>query len=79
MGWTIKFWYDAHRAHGVVGYALFFILFAMTLEKVVFDPLARRVFKWRPSIDIPQLPEEEFGQVKDEGFLLQQEEARIDG
>ena len=21
-GWTIKFWYDAHRAHGVIGYAL---------------------------------------------------------
>lgn len=77
MGWTIKFWYDAHRAHGVVGYALFFIIFAMALEKLVFDPMARRVFKWRPSIDIPQIPEEEFGQLADEEFLLERHE--IDG
>lgn len=79
MGWTIKFWYDAHRAHGVIGYALFFIIFAMSLEKLVFDPLSRRAFKWRPSVDIPELPEEEFTQVTDEGFLVQESEARLDG
>jgi len=48
-GWTIKFWYDAHRAHAVVGYAFFFIIFALFLEKFVFDRMAERVFKWRPS------------------------------
>ena len=31
-GWTIKFWYDAHRAHGVIGYALFFMIFALLLR-----------------------------------------------
>ena len=66
MGWTIKFWYDAHRAHGVIGYALFFIIFAMTLEKVVFDPLAKRVFKWRPSLDVYQLAEGDFGAMSQE-------------
>ena len=49
-GWTIRFWYDAHRAQGVLGYALFFILFALFIERGVFEPISRRVFRWRPSI-----------------------------
>ena len=70
MGWTIKFWYDAHRAHGVIGYALFFIIFAMILEKLVFDPLAERAFKWRPKIDAVEMAEGDFGAVRAEAFLL---------
>ncbi len=70
MGWTIKFWYDAHRAHGVIGYAIFFIIFAMALEKLVFDPLAKRAFKWRPQIDAAQMAEGDFAAVRSEGFLL---------
>lgn len=76
MGWTIKFWYDAHRAHGVIGYALFFIIFAIVLEKVVFDPLARRAFRWRPQITGLTLPEEELDQVAEQEMLTTQREAR---
>jgi NitT/TauT family transport system permease protein len=47
-GWMIKFWYDAHRAQGIVGYALFFILFALLIERLVFGRLSARVFRWRP-------------------------------
>ena len=47
-GWTIKFWYDAHRAYGVIGYALFFVIFALIFEKFMFDQLSKRLFKWRP-------------------------------
>ncbi|HLF61532.1 MAG TPA: ABC transporter permease [Acidimicrobiia bacterium] len=72
MGWTIKFWYDAHRAHGVIGYALFFIIFALALEKLVFDPLAERAFKWRPKVDALEMAEGDFGAVTGEGFLLQE-------
>ena len=70
MGWTIKFWYDANRAKGVIGYALFFIIFALALEKLVFDRLADRAFKWRPKIDAVQMAEGDFGAVASEGFLL---------
>lgn len=49
-GWTIQFWRDAHRAQGVFGYALFFVIFALLLERLVFQRLARRVFRWRPEI-----------------------------
>jgi NitT/TauT family transport system permease protein len=47
-GWTIKFWYDAHRAQGIVGYALFFIIFALIVERLVFGRLSAHVFRWRP-------------------------------
>lgn len=49
-GWTIQFWRDAHRAQGVFGYALFFVIFAVILERLVFQRLSRRVFRWRPEI-----------------------------
>jgi NitT/TauT family transport system permease protein len=47
-GWTIKFWYDAHRAQGIVGYALFFVIFALIVERLVFGRLSAYVFRWRP-------------------------------
>jgi ABC-type nitrate/sulfonate/bicarbonate transport system permease component len=59
-GWTIKFWYDAHRAHGVIGYAMFFVIFALLFEKFMFDQLSRRLFKWRPSVDGVEVVEQEF-------------------
>lgn len=74
MGWTIKFWYDAHRAHGVIGYALFFIFFALALEKLVFDPLARRAFKWRPSLDATQMAEGDLSAAAMEGLLVQEDQ-----
>jgi NitT/TauT family transport system permease protein len=70
MGWTIKFWYDAHRAKGVIGYAIFFIIFALILEKLVFDPLADRAFKWRPKVDAVQMAEGDLAAVASEGVLL---------
>lgn len=48
-GWNIQFWYDARRAQGVIGYALFFILFALLVERVVLQRLSARVFRWRPT------------------------------
>lgn len=62
-GWTIKFYYDAHRAHGVVAYAAFFIIFALILEKLVFERAAKRVFKWRPSVDL-EIVEEAFDDIE---------------
>jgi ABC-type nitrate/sulfonate/bicarbonate transport system permease component len=59
-GWTMKFWYDAHRAHGVVGYAFFFMVFALVFEKVVFDTVAKRVFRWRPEATGVEVVEEVF-------------------
>jgi NitT/TauT family transport system permease protein len=57
MGWTIKYWYDAHRVQGVIGYGLFFVAFALILERLVFEPLANRAFKWRPKLGVGDLVE----------------------
>jgi len=51
-GWNIRYWYDAHRAQGVIGYAFFFIIFALIVERLVFQRLSNRVFRWRPSDDV---------------------------
>ncbi|MGV9799173.1 ABC transporter permease [Mycobacterium sp. NPDC003449] len=61
-GWTIKFWYDAHRAYGVIGYALLFVIFALIFEKFMFDQLSKRLFKWRPAVDSVEVVEERFDQ-----------------
>lgn len=59
-GWTIKFYYDARRAHGVVGYAFFFIIFALLLERFVFEKAANRVFRWRPQAGSVEVVEQAF-------------------
>lgn len=59
-GWTIKFWYDAHRAYGVVGYSLLFVVFALFFEKYLFDKLSERIFRWRPKMDSGEVVEQAF-------------------
>jgi ABC-type nitrate/sulfonate/bicarbonate transport system permease component len=59
-GWTIKWWYDAHSAHGVIGYAFFFVIFALLCEKFVFDRLSRYFFRWRPEVSSGAVVEERF-------------------
>ena len=56
-GWNIKYWFDAHRAQGVLGYALFFVIFALLIERLVFQRLSRRVFRWRPEVERVAEPE----------------------
>jgi ABC-type nitrate/sulfonate/bicarbonate transport system permease component len=63
VGWTIKYFYDAHRTHGVIGYALFMILFTLFLEKAVFEQLSKRAFKWRPGFDAMLVTEEAFDEL----------------
>ncbi len=59
-GWTIKFWYDAHRAYGVVGYAFLFVIFALLFEKFLFDKLSDRIFRWRPAASAGDVVEQNF-------------------
>lgn len=73
-GWTIRFWYDAHRAQGVLGYALFFILFALFIERGVFDPISRRAFRWRPSLSSLPVVEEAVPDAKKFKITLSQAE-----
>ena len=46
-GWEIRYWYDAHRAQGVIGYAIFFMIFALIVERLVFGKISSYVFRWK--------------------------------
>jgi ABC-type nitrate/sulfonate/bicarbonate transport system permease component len=52
-GWMIMFWYDARRVHGVVGYAIFFLVLAVVLD-TIFARVSSRVFRWRPAVSDPR-------------------------
>jgi NitT/TauT family transport system permease protein len=48
-GWAIADTSDYGNFAAMVGYTLYFALFSILVEQLVFDRLARRVFRWRPS------------------------------
>lgn len=75
-GWTVKFWYDAHRLHGVIGYSMFFVIFALVLENLVLEPISKRVFKWRPSLNTPDIVEEDMSNFHEIDDLHHEVETR---
>lgn len=44
---------------GVVGFAVYFAIFSIVVERLVFGRLSRRVFRWRPTIarEVSEVPE----------------------
>jgi ABC-type nitrate/sulfonate/bicarbonate transport system permease component len=47
-GWHITSMRDYGDFAGVVGFAIYFALFSIVVERLVFGRLSRRVFRWRP-------------------------------
>jgi len=47
VGWRARYWYDANRYKGFVGWAIVFILFIAVLDRLVLVRLQRRAFRWR--------------------------------
>jgi len=47
VGWRTRFWYDANRYRGFVGWIIVFIIFIILLDRLVFTRIQRRVFRWR--------------------------------
>jgi ABC-type nitrate/sulfonate/bicarbonate transport system permease component len=48
-GWHITSMRDYGDFAGVVGFAIYFALFSIVVERLVFGRLSRRVFRWRPT------------------------------
>jgi NitT/TauT family transport system permease protein len=48
-GWAIADTSDYGNFEAMVGYTLYFALFSVLVEQLVFQRLAKRVFRWRPS------------------------------
>ena len=47
VGWRSRFWYDAARYRGFLGWVIVFILFIFVLDALLMRPLQRRAFRWR--------------------------------
>jgi NitT/TauT family transport system permease protein len=47
VGYRSRYWYDANRYKGFVGWVLLFIAFIVLLDRLVLVRLQRRAFRWR--------------------------------
>jgi len=47
VGWRSRYWYDANRYKGFVGWVIIFIAFIVLLDRLVLVRLQRRAFRWR--------------------------------
>lgn len=47
VGWRTRFWYDANRYRGFVGWVIIFIVFIVLLDRLVLSRLQKRAFHWR--------------------------------
>jgi len=47
VGWRSRYWYDANRYRGFVGWVIVFILFIVLLDRLLLVRLQRRAFRWR--------------------------------
>jgi ABC-type nitrate/sulfonate/bicarbonate transport system permease component len=47
VGWRTRFWYDANRYRGFVGWVVIFIVFIVLLDRLLLTRLQRRAFRWR--------------------------------
>jgi NitT/TauT family transport system permease protein len=47
VGWRTRFWYDANRYRGFVGWVVIFIIFIVLLDRLALTPLQQYAFRWR--------------------------------
>lgn len=47
VGWRSRYWYDASRYEGFVGWVVIFIVFIILMDRLVLVRLQRRAFRWR--------------------------------
>ncbi|HEX9925019.1 MAG TPA: nitrate ABC transporter permease, partial [Anaerolineae bacterium] len=45
--WRTRFWYDANRYRGFVGWVVIFIIFIVLLDRLALTPLQQYAFRWR--------------------------------
>jgi NitT/TauT family transport system permease protein len=47
VGWRIRYWYDANRYQGFIGWVLLVVVFIILVDQVILAPMERRAFRWR--------------------------------
>ncbi|HLF61831.1 MAG TPA: ABC transporter permease subunit [Acidimicrobiia bacterium] len=52
VGFRTRYWFDANRYRGFVGWVIVFIFFIVVLDRVVLNRLQTRAFRWRDPIEV---------------------------
>jgi ABC-type nitrate/sulfonate/bicarbonate transport system permease component len=47
VGFRTRYWFDANRYPGFLGWVISFIVFIVLLDRLVLTPLQERAFRWR--------------------------------
>ncbi len=55
VGFRTRYWFDANRYRGFLGWVIAFIVFIVALDRLVLNRLQERAFRWRaPGAELPQ-------------------------
>ena len=47
VGFRTRYWFDANRYRGFVGWVIVFIVFIVVVDRVILNRLQKRAFRWR--------------------------------
>jgi ABC-type nitrate/sulfonate/bicarbonate transport system permease component len=50
VGFRTRYWFDANRYRGFVGWVITFIVFIVLLDRLILNPLQERAFRWRDQV-----------------------------
>ncbi len=61
VGFRTRYWFDANRYRGFVGWVIVFIVFIVVLDRLILNRLQARAFRWRDPIAVKsELSKSEF-------------------
>jgi NitT/TauT family transport system permease protein len=52
VGFRTRYWFDANRYRGFVGWVIVFIVFIVVVDRVLLNRLQARAFRWRDPIEV---------------------------
>jgi NitT/TauT family transport system permease protein len=63
VGFRTRYWFDANRYRGFVGWVIVFIVFIVLVDRVILNRLQKRAFRWRDAseADFIEIEERQVG------------------
>jgi NitT/TauT family transport system permease protein len=63
VGFRTRYWFDANRYRGFLGWVIVFIVFIVLLDRVVLNRLQARAFRWRDpkEVELIEMEQEQVG------------------
>jgi NitT/TauT family transport system permease protein len=52
VGFRTRYWFDANRYRGFLGWVIVFIVFIVVLDRLVLNRLQQRAFRWRDPVEV---------------------------